>query len=138
YEKWYGSEAADKELVNEAVYGLTEWVKADLTKAKLISNPGCFPTSVLLGMIPLVKNNLVDEKSIIIDAKTGVSGAGKGVSAATHYSETNDNFKIYKVNQHQHTPEIEEYLNKYNADVGAVTFSTHLVPMTRGIMATMY
>src|SRR5690625_502992 len=138
YEKWYGIDAAPEKLRKGAVYGLTEWVESDLTQAQLISNPGCYPTSVLLGLAPLVKNKMIDEQSIIIDAKTGVSGAGKGLSTATHYSETNDNFKIYKVNENQHTPEIEQMLQQWNEKVEAVTFTTHLAPMTRGIMATMY
>ncbi|MEI3607318.1 N-acetyl-gamma-glutamyl-phosphate reductase [Pseudogracilibacillus sp. SE30717A] len=138
FEKWYGMNSADKELLQSAVYGLTEWIDEDISETKLISNPGCYPTSVLLGLAPLIKNHLIDEKTIIIDAKTGVSGAGKGLSAATHFAETNDNFKIYKVNQHQHTPEIEQMLHRWNNQVGAVTFTTHLAPMTRGIMATMY
>ena len=138
YEKWYGIESANQELLNSAVYGLSEWMDEDLSNAKLISNPGCYPTSVLLGLAPFVKNHLIDEKTIIIDAKTGVSGAGKGLSAATHFAETNNNFKIYKVNQHQHTPEIEQILHRWNNHAGAVTFTTHLAPMTRGIMATMY
>lgn len=138
YRKWYGLEPSDEVLLNEAVYGLTEWINEDISNKQLIANPGCFPTGVLLGLLPLVKENLVDEKSIIVDAKTGVSGAGKGLSAATHYSETNDNFKIYKVNQHQHTPEIEQGLRMWNENIKAITFSTHLAPMTRGIMATIY
>lgn len=138
YQAWYGLEQADSKYVEEAVYGLSEWVDEDLTKVNLLSNPGCFPTAVLLGLAPLVKENLIDPNSIIIDAKTGVSGAGKGLSQATHFSETNDNLKIYKVNAHQHTPEIEEKLQAWNGNVSPVTFSTHLVPMTRGIMATMY
>src|SRR5690625_3708620 len=138
YKQWYGLEAANDSILKQAVYGLTEWVETELTETQLISNPGCYPTSVLLGLAPLVKNNYIDETSIIIDAKTGVSGAGKGLSAATHFSETNDNFKIYKVNEHQHTPEIEQMLNSWNSDVNTVTFTTHLAPMTRGIMATMY
>ena|SRR5690625_553279 len=93
YQDWYGIEAADQDLLNEAVYGLTEWIDVDLSDAKLISNPGCYPTSVLLGLAPFVKHDLIDEKTIIVDAKTGVSGAGKGLSAATHFAETNDNFK---------------------------------------------
>lgn len=138
YEQWYKMEAADEALRKQAVYGLTEWVDTDLRDAQLIANPGCFPTAVLLGLAPLMKEQIVDPNSIIVDAKTGVSGAGKGLSAATHFSETNDNFKIYKVNEHQHTPEIEQTLHHWNEDAGAITFSTHMAPMTRGIMATMY
>lgn len=138
FKEWYGTDTADDKYLEQAVYGLPEWAEADMADAQLISNPGCFPTSVLLGLAPLLKADLIDEKSIIIDAKTGVSGAGKGLSAATHFTDTNDNFKIYKVNAHQHTPEIEQIAKRFNEQVGAVTFSTHLAPMTRGIMSTMY
>src|SRR5699024_2581278 len=120
----------------QATYGLTEWM--DEVDVPFISNPGCFPTTVLLGLAPLVQKELIDENMIIIDAKTGVRGAGKGASQATHFPETNDNFKIYKVNEQQHTPEIEQELQKWNENIGPVTFTTHLAPMTRGIMATMY
>ncbi len=138
YKEWYKIEPAKSGLVNQAVYGLTEWIEEDLTDVNLISNPGCFPTSALLGLAPVVKSGLVDTNSIIIDAKTGVSGAGKGLSQATHYSETNDNFKAYKINQHQHTPEIEEKIKGWNNKSKFVTFTPHLAPMTRGIMSTMY
>lgn len=138
YKEWYGLDFGDESLIDEAVYGLTEWVDIDMTEKKFISNPGCFPTAVLLGLAPLVKGNMVKEDSIIIDAKTGVSGAGKSASAATHFPETHDNIKIYRVNEHQHLPEIEQMLKLWNDDVDTVTFSTHMVPMTRGIMATMY
>jgi len=138
YEKWYGKAAADDRWLQEAVYGLTEWLDDDLSQARLISNPGCYPTAALLGLAPLVKNGLIDEKSIIIDAKSGASGAGRNPSLATHFSELNDNLKIYKVNKHQHIPEIEQVLSSWSTNVQTVTFSAHLVPMTRGILATMY
>lgn len=138
YEEWYNLPAGNTEILNQAIYGLTEWVDEEISNTSFISNPGCFPTAVLLGLAPLIKNKKIDEKSIIIDAKTGVSGAGRSSSTATHFSETNENFKIYKVNEHQHIPEIEQILTEWNEDIKAVTFSAHLVPMTRGIMATMY
>jgi|SRR5690625_2593026 len=138
YKKWYKINAAEQEKLDQAVYGLTEWVEKDLQKVNLIANPGCFPTAVLLGLAPLVKEGIIDENMIIIDAKTGVSGAGKSASQGTHFPETNDNLKIYKVHAHQHTPEIEEQLQNWNEKIGPVTFTTHLAPMTRGIMATMY
>lgn len=138
YEKWYGIEAADENLLNQAVYGLTEWLEADLSKVALVANPGCYPTAALLGLAPLIKNKLINGNSIIIDAKTGVSGAGRGTSSATRFSETNENLKIYKVNGHQHSPEIEQVLSSWDPDIGAITFTTHLIPMTRGIMTTMY
>lgn len=138
YKEWYKLEAGNKEVLEQTVYGLTEWLETDVEQTKFISNPGCFPTAVLLGLAPLAINDLIDEKSIIIDAKTGVSGAGRSATAATHFPETNDNINIYRVNEHQHIPEIEQMLAHWNSNIEAVTFSTHLVPMTRGIMATMY
>ncbi len=138
YEQWYKKEPSDAYWLSKAVYGLTEWVDTDLTKANLISNPGCYSTAALLGLAPLVKQNLIDPNSIIIDGKSGVSGAGRSTSAVTHFPEMNENLKIYKVNEHQHIPEIEQALTGWNDAIGPVTFSTHLVPMTRGIMTTMY
>lgn len=138
YEAWYKRRAADQASVQQAVYGLSELNRETIEQAEVIANPGCFPTAVLLGLAPLMKQNLIDESMIIIDAKTGVSGAGRSASLGTHFSELNDNFKIYKVNEHQHTPEIEQILREWNPHTANITFSTHLVPMTRGIMATMY
>lgn len=138
YEKWYKKDPPDEFWLDKAVYGLSEWLDEDLTNVKLISNPGCYPTAALLGLAPLVQQQLIDVNSIIIDAKSGVSGAGRNPNLTTHFSETNENLKIYKVNEHQHIPEIEQKLKQWNANVGAITFSTHLIPMTRGIMATMY
>lgn len=138
YEEWYGFEPGDEETLSKAVYGLTEWIEEDISDAQLISNPGCFPTAVLLGLAPLAKNDLIDGNSIIIDAKTGLSGAGRNASAVTHFPEINENIRIYKVNEHQHIPEVEQVLSSWNKDIGAVSFSAHLVPMTRGIMVTMY
>ncbi len=138
YEKWYKKEAASSEELKKAVYGLSEWNKEEIKSASFIANPGCYPTATLLGIAPLIKHNLIEENSLIIDAKSGVSGAGRHVSLGTHYAEINENFKIYKVNEHQHIPEIEQVLNRWNDNVNAITFSTHLVPMTRGIMATIY
>src|SRR5699024_12428244 len=115
------------DLLKQAVYGLTEWVEEDFSKINLISNPGCFPTSILLGLAPVVKTCLVDPNSIIVDAKTGVSGAGKGLSQAKHYSETNDNFKAYKLNQIQHTPIIEEKINVCNKNYVSKTITPDIV-----------
>ena len=138
YEQWYGMKQDHTNILQEAVYGLTEWSRHALSQAHFVANPGCFPTAVLLGLAPLVQHDMIEKHSIIIDAKTGVSGAGKNPSAVTHFSETNENIKIYRVNEHQHTPEIEQMLSIWNEEIKPVTFSTHLVPMTRGIMATMY
>ncbi|WP_258728997.1 N-acetyl-gamma-glutamyl-phosphate reductase [Bacillus atrophaeus] len=138
YEKWYKRTAAPEQTIKETVYGLSEINREHIKKAKLIANPGCFPTAVLLGLAPLVQNKLLEESFLIVDAKTGVSGAGRKASMGTHFSELNDNLKIYKVNEHQHTPEIEQLLKEWHPAMENITFSAHLVPMTRGIMATMY
>ncbi|MEC1590000.1 N-acetyl-gamma-glutamyl-phosphate reductase [Bacillus sonorensis] len=138
YENWYKRDSAPRHVLEKAVYGLSELNREEIKTATYIANPGCFPTAVLLGLAPLIKNGLANESFIIVDAKTGVSGAGRKVSVGTHFSEVNDNFKIYKVNEHQHTPEIEQVLGSWNPACQPITFSTHLAPMTRGIMATIY
>jgi N-acetyl-gamma-glutamyl-phosphate reductase len=138
YEQWYKKTPPPPEYLKHAVYGLAEWNREEIADAKIIANPGCYPTASLLGLIPLVKQKIIRERSIIIDAKSGVSGAGRTPSLTTHFTEINDNLKIYKVNQHQHIPEIEQELCKWDENLAPVTFSTHLVPMTRGIMATIY
>lgn len=138
YEAWYGKDAGEERWISEAVYGLTEWSETELQGAELVANPGCYPTAALLGLAPLVKEQIIEGKSIVIDAKTGVSGAGRNASAATHFSEMNDNLKIYKVNAHQHIPEMEQVLTSWSNDAGPISFSTHLIPMTRGMMTTIY
>lgn len=138
YKTWYKKDPAPTDFVADAVYGLTEWNRDAVKNASVLSNPGCYPTAVLLGLAPAVKEGLIDPKNIIVDAKSGVSGAGRGLSPMVHFAEMNDNFRIYKVNEHQHIPEIEQQLTWWNSNVGPITFSTHLLPVTRGIMATMY
>ncbi|RSD29374.1 N-acetyl-gamma-glutamyl-phosphate reductase [Mesobacillus subterraneus] len=138
YKKWYQHDPVDQSLLEKAVYGLSEWNKDQIREASFIANPGCYPTAVLLGLAPLLTRKMVDPRSIIIDAKSGVSGAGRSASIGTLYAELNENFKIYKVNEHQHIPEIEQQLSLWNDEELRITFSTHLIPVTRGIMATMY
>ncbi|OEH91645.1 N-acetyl-gamma-glutamyl-phosphate reductase [Bacillus solimangrovi] len=138
YEKWYKKAAAPKSVVEEAVYGLSEWSKESVRTAKVVANPGCYPTATLLGIVPLVNKDLIKLSTLIIDAKSAVSGAGRSPSEVTHFPEMNDNFRIYKVNQHQHIPEIEQMLTSWSEEKTPISFNTHLVPMTRGIMATMY
>ncbi|MFD2923635.1 N-acetyl-gamma-glutamyl-phosphate reductase [Halobacillus naozhouensis] len=138
YTKWYKKEPAPESVLKQAVYGLPEWNREAIQSAKLIANPGCFPTAALLGLGPLVKEKLLDPGRIVIDAKTGVSGAGKNPNPLTHFAHTQENVQIYKVNQHQHIPEIEQQLTVWEESMAPVTFSTHLIPMTRGIMATIY
>lgn len=138
YEKWYKKEAAPQSIIEKAVYGLSEWNKAEIQNADIIANPGCYPTATLLGLAPLFTEGWATGEDVIVDAKSGVSGAGKSPTAVTHYSEMNENFKIYKVNQHQHIPEVEQQLGRWYANTKPISFNTHLVPMTRGIMSTMY
>ncbi|ARD47365.1 N-acetyl-gamma-glutamyl-phosphate reductase [Sporosarcina sp. P37] len=138
FEQWYQKDAPAREFLERSVYGLPEWNKSEIAEAEFIANPGCYPTAVLLSLLPLLKNKLIDGSQLIIDAKSGISGAGNKPSQATHFSETNENFSIYKIHQHQHIPEIEQAMNLFADQPEPVTFTTHLVPMTRGIMATSY
>ena len=138
YQKWYKKEPVSTEIVNQFTYGLSEWNKDQIATASKISNPGCYPTATLLGLAPVVKANLIHPESIIVDAKSGISGAGRSPSRSNMLAEMNENFKIYKVNEHQHIPEIEQQLLEWNTHVKPITFSTHLLPTNRGIMATIY
>ncbi|MBY0121046.1 N-acetyl-gamma-glutamyl-phosphate reductase [Bacillus sp. S/N-304-OC-R1] len=138
YETWYKHEPVNTELYERAVYGLSEWYKEEIKGAKLIANPGCYPTAALLGLAPVVKEKLINPSSIIIDAKSGVSGAGRSLTRNTSFAEANENLRVYKVNEHQHTPEIESQLLKWNEQINPITFTTHLLPITRGIMTTAY
>lgn len=138
YRKWYGKEPPDTSFVNKAVYGLSEWNEKKIKEASLIANPGCYPTAALLGVLPLVKTQVINPKTLIIDAKSGLSGAGASPQKASHYTKANDSLSVYKMNKHQHIPEIEQTLKTLADTEVNITFTTHLVPMTRGIMATMY
>ncbi|WP_366923222.1 N-acetyl-gamma-glutamyl-phosphate reductase [Metallumcola ferriviriculae] len=138
YQQWYGSEHSHPQWLRQGVYGLPEINRAKIGNAQLVANPGCYPTTVLLALAPLADKGLVNPGSIIIDAKSGVSGAGRKVSLTTHYSEVNDSITAYGVASHRHTPEIEQELGKFfNAEV-KVSFTPHLVPMTRGMLSTIY
>ncbi|GCL73699.1 N-acetyl-gamma-glutamyl-phosphate reductase [Paenibacillus naphthalenovorans] len=138
YEAWYKHKAADPAYIAKAVYGLAEVFADEIRGAEFISNPGCYPTATLLGLAPIAASGWMDPKSVIADAKSGVSGAGRGLSLTVHYSEINENFLAYKVNKHQHTPEIEQTLSRLAGEEIVMTFTTHLVPMTRGILSTIY
>jgi N-acetyl-gamma-glutamyl-phosphate reductase len=140
YQQWYRKVPPAEETLAAAVYGLPELYEERIRTARLIANPGCYPTATLLSLTPLVKAGKIDTKTIVVDAKSGVSGAGKAASLATHYAEVNENFKAYKVGEHQHIPEIESILTRENpsGEPVVISFTTHLVPMTRGIMATCY
>lgn len=138
YESWYKVAHANPDLLKEAVYGLPELYRKDIVGKSLVANPGCYPTASQLALVPLIRAGLVDPVGIIIDAKSGVSGAGRGVVQNLHYSEVNENFKAYGVGVHRHMPEIEQQLSDAaNAQV-FITFTPHLLPMTRGILATIY
>ena len=138
YKQWYKREPVEKDLSEQAVYGLPEWHAEAIEKAKIIANPGCYPTATLLGLAPVVKAGIIDAASVIVDAKSGVSGAGRTLSRNTSFSEMNENFCVYKLNEHQHTPEIEQQLTRWNRDIGPITFTTQLLPITRGILVTSY
>lgn len=138
YRKWYKHEPVNDDLLSKAVYGLSEWNKSKIKETRLLSNPGCYPTATLLGLAPVVQENIIDPTMIIIDAKSGASGAGRTASKSLIFSEINENLKIYKVNEHQHIPEIEQQLREWNDSVAPISFNTHLLPITRGIMATIY
>lgn len=138
YPVWYGVEHLAPDLLKKAVYGLSEFYKEAVKKADLIANPGCYPTSALLGLLPLVKKKLIDLNSIVINSASGVSGAGKKPSAVTHFCEVQENYFAYKIGKHQHTPEIEQILSEAADASVKVDFVTHLLPVNRGILSTIY
>ncbi len=138
WSKWYGMEHACPELLTEAVYGLPEINREFLKSASLVANPGCYPTSVILGLLPLIENNLVELDNIIADTKSGVSGAGKQANVATLFSEMGESFKAYGVAGHRHQPEISQILSLVSNQAVDFTFVPHLLPIIRGIHATIY
>ena len=135
---WYGMEHACPELIKEAVYGLPEVNRSEIAKANLIACPGCYPTSVQLGFLPLMENHLLVDNHLIADVKSGVSGAGRKAELHTLMSETGESFKAYAVNGHRHLPEIKQGLQKISGESINLTFVPHLTPMIRGIHATLY
>jgi len=138
YEEWYKVGHKTPELGREAVYGLPEVNRPQIRQARIIGNPGCYPTSIILGLAPLLKKGLIHTDTIIADAKSGISGGGRGLNLAFHYPECNENFKAYNIGIHRHTPEIEQELSKLAGKKITVSFTPHLVPMTRGILSTIY
>jgi len=138
YEEWYKIKHPAPELLKDAVYGLPELYREQIWGQSLVANPGCYPTATLLALVPLLRNKLLRTSYLIIDAKSGVSGAGRGVSIGTHYAEINENFKAYGVTNHRHTPEIEQELSRAAGLQLTVNFTPHLVPMTRGMLVTVY
>jgi len=137
WEKWYGAKHACPALVEEAVYGLPEMNREAIKSASLVANPGCYPTSVILAMLPLLKNEMIEPSSIIADCKSGTSGAGRNANVATLFCEVTDSFKAYGVSGHRHLPEIRQIFQSVNADSDLV-FIPHLLPIIRGIHSTVY
>ncbi len=138
YEQWYGQPHSAPELLKESVYGLCELHRGEIRNTRLVGNPGCYTTCSILAMAPLVKNGMIDNSSIIIDAKSGVSGAGRGLALDYHFCECTENMKAYKLATHRHTSEIEQELSLLAGEEIVLSFSPHLVPMKRGIFATCY
>ncbi len=138
YEEWYNMEHKTPQFIKEAVYGLPEINREKIKQARLIANPGCYPTCSTLSIYPLVKEGLIDPGTIIIDAKSGTSGAGRGAKVDNLYCEVNENIKAYGVGVHRHTPEIEEQLSYGAGCPVTISFTPHLVPMNRGILITAY
>ena len=136
YKKWYKKEHTAKNLIKDAVYGLCEINKDAVKYARLIANPGCYATSIIMPLLPVL--DFIDEKNIIADSKSGVSGAGRGVKEGLQFCEVNENFKAYSVAHHRHTPEIEEFLSTFSHKDIRLTFSPHLLPIQRGILSTIY
>lgn len=138
YEEWYGVVHESEDLLSKAVYGLTELNREAIAKCNLLANPGCYPTATILALTPLLKNKLIDINSIIVDAKSGVSGAGRAASIGSLFTECNESIKAYAVASHRHTPEIEQELSRASSKNIRITFTPHLVPMNRGILSTCY
>jgi N-acetyl-gamma-glutamyl-phosphate reductase, common form len=138
YEKYYGTPHKDKANLSVAVYGLPELNREKIKAAKLIANPGCYPTSVILGIAPMLKEGAINTADIIVDSKSGTTGAGKKADQSLLFSEINENLKAYKVNDHQHMPEINRVLSGVAGKEIGIVFTPHLIPMSRGIFSTIY
>ncbi len=138
YGQWYGTHAAP-ELLSEAVYGLPELHRTEIRKARIVANPGCYPTSVILALAPLLKTDWIDRASLIVDSKSGVTGAGREPVVGSLFCEVNEGFKAYKVGgQHRHIPEMEQELGRLAGHDVTISFTPHLLPLNRGILSTIY
>jgi N-acetyl-gamma-glutamyl-phosphate reductase len=137
YERWYSRHTA-RDIIKESVYGIPELYGDEIAKAMLVANPGCYPTSVILGLAPLLKANWIDDSSIIADSKSGVSGAGREPQVGTLFCEVDEGFKAYKVGEHRHTPEMEQEISILAGCDVRISFTPHLLPITRGILSTIY
>ncbi|MEO3431988.1 N-acetyl-gamma-glutamyl-phosphate reductase [Inquilinus sp. CAU 1745] len=138
YAEWYGHPHRAPDLQRQAVYGLTEWTRDQVRDARLVANPGCYPTAVLLALLPLVGGRLIDNSSIIVDAKSGVSGAGRSVKEANLFTEVSEAMHAYGVGRHRHMPEMEQELSRLAGEPIEMSFTPHLVPMNRGEFVTAY
>jgi N-acetyl-gamma-glutamyl-phosphate reductase len=138
YEEWYGGTHPDPERVGTTPYGLPEWFGQQIKGASLVANPGCYPTSAILALAPLLKAGLVASTGIIVDSKSGVSGAGRTPKLATHFPECNESISAYGLGNHRHTPEITQILAAATGSSPEIVFTPHLVPMNRGILTTTY
>jgi N-acetyl-gamma-glutamyl-phosphate reductase len=138
YLQWYDQKHADGDRLGKVVYGLPELFRDQIREARLVANPGCYPTSAILPLAPLVKAGLIAPREIIIDSKSGVSGAGRTPKLTTHFPECNESISAYNVGRHRHTPEIEQVLSRASGQAVEVIFTPHLVPMDRGILSTIY
>ena len=138
YKKWYGKTFLNKELHKYSIYALPEFNGDKIKDFNIIANPGCYPTSIQLGLMPLLENNLINTKNIICDSKSGITGAGRSLSLKSHFSEANENFSAYAIGSHRHSPEIEQALSHIANDNVEVTFTPHLLPINRGILSTIY
>lgn len=138
YQEWYGLEHKEDDCLAEAVYGLPELYTERIKNAGLVANPGCYPTASILGLYPLLKNRLVETDGIVIDAKSGTTGAGRKAGVATLFSEVHDSFRPYGMPGHRHTPEIEQELSAISGENMTISFNPHLLPINRGILATIY
>jgi N-acetyl-gamma-glutamyl-phosphate reductase len=138
YRQWYGIPHEFKGTLARAVYGLPEMQRKKIKRAKLVANPGCYPTSAILGLMPAIKKKLIDVSSLVIDSKSGTSGAGRKADVAVSFCEVNEGFKAYGIGTHRHTPEIEQALSALAGDRITVNFTPHLLPLDRGILTTIY
>lgn len=138
YEKWYKTEHKDPDGIKNSVYGLPEIFRDEIKSSVLVANPGCYPTGTILGLAPLLRNDLIFLDDIIVDSKSGISGAGREPTEKTHYCERNENIEAYNIGKHRHNPEINHILSKISGSGISIFFTPHLTPMNRGILNTIY
>lgn len=138
YKEWYGLDYKHEALHRKAQYGMPELYRENIKNSTIIGNPGCYPTSIILALVPALKNKLIDTNTIIIDSKSGLSGAGRELTLGSHFTECNESMTAYKIGSHRHTPEIEQELSRAAGEPVVVSFTPHLLPVNRGILSTMY